>query len=169
MNKLLILCIMTISTIATAQNNKATTIRKTFSRTTSVSINIQADPSIVWALLTNASDYKRWNSTIVSIEGEIAAGEKIRLKSTLDPKRTFKLKVKKLEAEKSLVWGDAMGKRTYTLMPNGKGSVNFSMIEKIGGPIFPLFASKIPSFDASFDQFAADLKKEAEAIQSGKK
>ena len=157
-----------LSAIAQAgqQNSKATTIRKTFSRTTSVSTTIQADPSIVWALLTNAADYKRWNSTIVSIEGEIAAGEKIRLKSTLDPKRTFKLKVKKMEAEKSLVWGDAMGKRTYTLTPNGKSAVIFSMTEKIGGPIFPLFANKIPSFDASFDQFAADLKKEAEAIQS---
>lgn len=169
MYKLLILCIMTISTIATAQNNKAATTRKTFSRTTSVSTNIQADPSIVWALLTNAADYKRWNSTIVSIEGEIAPGEKIRLKSTLDPKRTFKLKVKKFESEKSLVWGDAMGKRNYTLTPNGNGTVNFSMVEKIGGPMFPLFANKIPSFDASFEQFAIDLKKEAEAIQAFKK
>ncbi len=166
MNKLLILCIMTISTLASAQTSKASTIRKTFSRTTSVSTTIQADPSIVWALLTNAADYKRWNSTIVSIEGEIALGEKIRLKSTLDPKRTFKLKVKNYEPEKSLVWGDAMGKRRYTLTSNGNGTVTFSMVEKIGGPMFPLFAKMIPSFDASFDQFAADLKKEAETIQS---
>ena len=165
MYKLLILSIMTISTSALAQSSKATTVRKTFSRSTSISTTIQADPSIIWALLTNATDYKRWNSTIVSIEGEIAPGEKIKLKSTLDPKRTFKLKVKKFDAEKSLVWGDAMGKRTYTLSPNGKGSVLFTMVEKIGGPIFPLFASKIPSFDASFEQFAADLKKEAELIQ----
>jgi hypothetical protein len=113
-----------------------------------------------------------WNSsevklfpTIVSIEGDIAPGEKIKLKSTLDPKRTFKLKVKKFDAEKSLVWGDAMGKRMYTLTPDKNGSVNFSMVEKIGGPMFPLFANKIPSFDASFEQFAADLKKEAELIQ----
>lgn len=165
MYKLLILSIMTISTSALAQSSKATTIRKTFSRSTSISTTIQADPSIIWALLTNAADYKRWNSTIVSIEGDIAPGEKIKLKSTLDPKRAFKLKVKKFDAEKSLVWGDAMGKRTYTLSPNGKGSVLFTMVEKIGGPIFPLFASKIPSFDASFEQFAADLKKEAELIQ----
>lgn len=165
MYKLLILSIMTISTSALAQSSKATTVRKTFSRTTSISTTIQADPSIIWALLTNATDYKRWNSTIVSIEGEIAPGEKIKLKSTLDPKRTFKLKVKKFDAEKSLVWGDAMGKRTYTLSPNGKESVLFTMVEKIGGPIFPLFASKIPSFDALFEQFAADLKKEAELIQ----
>ncbi|MFN0037144.1 MAG: SRPBCC family protein, partial [Saprospiraceae bacterium] len=152
MNKLLILYIMAISTFASllaatqagAQSTQATTIRKTFNRTTSVSTTIQSDPSIVWALLTNADDYKRWNSTIVSIEGEIAPGEKIRLKSTLDPKRTFKLKVKKFESEKSLVWGDAMGKRTYTLTPNGNGTLTFSMSEKIGGAMFPLFANKIP-------------------------
>lgn len=169
MHKLLIFSIMTISMLSSAavsaQSAKALTVRKTFSRTTSIQTTIQADPSIIWALLTNATDYKRWNSTIVSIEGDIAPGEKIKLKSTLDPKRTFKLKVKKMESEKTLVWGDAMGKRTYTLTPGGNGSITFSMVEKIGGPMFPLFANKIPSFDASFEQFAADLKKEAEAIQ----
>ena len=61
-----------------AQSGKASTIKKTFSRETSVSIDIQADPAIIWALLTNASDYPRWNSTVISIEGEIAEGEKIR-------------------------------------------------------------------------------------------
>ena len=38
------------------------------------------------------------------------------------------------------------------------------MVEKIGGLMFPLFASQIPSFDESFEQFTADLKKEAEMI-----
>lgn len=160
---------MATTTFATAQNGRAVTEKKTFSRTTSVSNTIQADGAIVWALLTHAADYKRWNSTIVSIEGDIAEGEKIKLKSTLDPSRSFKLKVKELDPEKTLVWGDAMGKRTYTLTPDGKGKVKFSMTEKIGGPIFPLFANKIPSFDASFEQFAADLKKEAELIQQTKK
>lgn len=169
MKKLLILCIMATTTFATAQTQKAATVRKTFSRSTSVSTEINADPAIVWALLTHAADFKRWNSTIVSIEGEIAPGEKIRLKSTLDPKRTFKLKVKTFSPEKELVWGDAMGKRHYVLTKNANGTTSFSMSEKIGGPMFPLFANKIPSFDASFDQFAADLKKEAEAIQKGKK
>ena len=48
------------------QQGKAATVRKTFIRETSVSTNILADPGIVWALLTNASDYPRWNSTVVS-------------------------------------------------------------------------------------------------------
>lgn len=45
--------------IATNQDGKATTIKETFSRETAVSINIQADPSIIWTLLTNASDFPK--------------------------------------------------------------------------------------------------------------
>jgi hypothetical protein len=61
-----------------------------------------------------------------------------------------------------------MGNRMYSL-EKGAGGVLFTMSEKIGGPFFPLFAKMIPSFDESFEQFAADLKKEAETIQSSKK
>lgn len=151
-----------------AGTGKAVTIRKTFSRETSVSAVIAADASIVWALLTRASDYSRWNSTVISIKGEIRAGETIELKSTLDEKRTFKLKVKEFVPEQRLVWGDAQGSRVYGLEKTG-GGVRFSMSEKIGGPLFPLFAGMIPPFDESFEKFAADLKREAETIQRSKK
>ncbi|KAA0258323.1 MAG: SRPBCC domain-containing protein [Chloroflexi bacterium] len=147
---------------------KAKTIRKTFSRETSVHASIAADPAIVWALLTHAADYPRWNSTVTSIQGEIKAGGAIELKSTLDAKRTFKLKVKEFVPEKRLAWGDAMGSRVYSLEKSG-GGTQFSMSERIGGPLFPLFAGMIPSFDESFDKFTADLKKEAETIQISKK
>jgi len=151
-----------------AQNGKAKTIKKTFSRETSVSIAIQADPAIIWALLTNANDYTRWNSTITSLEGEIEIGRKIRLKSTLDEKRTFKLKVKEFEAEKRIVWGDGKGNRVFTLLPQTEKVTIFDMTEKIGGIMFPMYAGYIPPFDESFEQFASDLKKEAEAIQNEK-
>ena len=151
-------------TISSAQNGKATTIKKTFSRQTSIFDLIHADPSIVWTLLTNASDFSRWNSTVISIEGDIKEGEKIKLKSTLDPNRTFKLKVKKMIPEKRLVWGDAMGTRVYKIDKVDDSRVRFSMTEKIGGPFFPFFAKMIPPFDGSFEQFTADLKKEAETI-----
>jgi uncharacterized protein YndB with AHSA1/START domain len=149
------------------QEGKAVTVRKTFSRETSVSTVIRADPGIVWALLTNAPDFPRWNSTVVSITGEIKEGGKIELRSTLDEKRTFKLTVKEFQPEKRLTWGDSMGNRVYTIDRSQDG-VTFTMTEKIGGPLFPLFAKYIPSFDESFEQFAADLKKEAEAIQRSK-
>lgn len=151
-----------------AQNGTATTLKKTFSRETSISIDIQADDAIIWALLTNASDYSRWNSTVISIEGDIEAGNKIQLKSTLDPERTFKLKVKELQPESRLVWGDGKGSRIYSLEDKGNGTVRFSMSEKIGGLMFPMYAKFIPDFDESFEQFAADLKKEAEIIHNAK-
>jgi uncharacterized protein YndB with AHSA1/START domain len=149
-------------------DGKAVTSKKNFSRETVVSIDIQANKSIIWALLTNAEDYRRWNSTIISIEGDVAKGEKIKLKSALDPKRTFKLKVKEFEPGKRLVWGDAMGKRIYILKTIGDELTNFVMAEKISGPMFPLFAKMIPPFDQSFEKFAHDLKKEAELIQNSK-
>lgn len=148
---------------STTQNGKATTIKKTFSRETSISELINAKASIIWTLLTTANDIARWNSTVISIEGDIKVGERIKLKSTLDPKRIFKLKVKEMIPEQKLSWGDSMGTRTYSLAKESNDKVRFTMTEKIGGMMFPLFASKIPSFDESFEKFTADLKKEAEA------
>ena len=151
-----------------AQDGKATTIKKTFSRETSVSIDILSDAGIVWALLTNAADYPRWNSTVTSLKGEIKEGGKLELKSILDEKRTFKLKVKEFEPNHRLVWGDSMGNRVYTIDKGPGEHVTFTMRETIGGPLFPLFAGSIPSFDETFEQFAVDLKKEAEAIHNSK-
>jgi len=151
-----------------ASTDKAVTIKKTFSRETAISIDIQADKSILWALLTNASDFPRWNSTVISIEGDIKPGGKIRLKSTLDPKRVFKLSIREFDADTRLVWGDAMGQRVYMLKSMGQNLTQFTMTEKIGGPIFPLIAKMIPPFDQSFEHYARDLKKEAEAISNTK-
>ena len=151
------------------RDGKAITTKKTFSRETSISTTIFADPAIVWALLTHASDIPRWNSTVTSMKGEIREGGTVELKSILDEKRTFKLKVKEFVPEKRLVWGDSMGTRVYTIDKVKAGEVRFTMSEKIGGPLFPLFAGAIPSFDETFERYAADLKKEAETIQRSQK
>lgn len=57
-----------------------------------------------------------------------------------------------------------MGKRVYKLTQISNEKTNFSMTEKIGGPLFPLFAKMIPSFDESFEKFAQDLKTESEKL-----
>ena len=152
-----------MTTISMAQDGKAKTIKKTFSRSTEVDIQIQADPSIIWALLTNAEDFPRWNSTVLDIEGEIQTGNKIKLKSYLDPDRIFKIKIKDMIPNEKMIWGDAMGTRIFNITVDELGS-RFHMYEKIGSIMFPLFAKKIPDFTESFERYAQDLKKEAEAI-----
>ena len=69
-----------------------------------------------------------------------------------------------MQPEKMMVWGDGQGSRQYIIEPNGKGGVTFTMHEKIGSFMFPLYANKIPPFDKNFEQWVADLKKEAEAV-----
>lgn len=154
--------IMTMNLMA--QDGKASTTKKTFSRETSVSITIKSDPAIIWALLTNGSDLTRWNSTITYFEGDIKVGEKVKLKSYLDDKRVFKIKVKEMDPEKRMVWGDGQGTRVYTITQNDNGTCTFHMTEKIGGLMFPMYAKHIPPFDESFEKYAADLKAEAELI-----
>ncbi len=143
-------------------SGRASTKATTFSRETSIQIEIHAPASRVWDLITNAAEYPRWNSTVISISGRIALGQKIKLKSVLDPKRVFTLKVKEFVAPRRLVWGDGQGNRVYTIDDHNNGVVTFSMIEKIGGLMFPLYAKLIPPFDESFEKFAKDLKIAAE-------
>ncbi len=168
MKQLLAILMMMTMTNLVAQDGKATTVKETFNRETSVYINIKSNAAIIWTLLTHSADFSRWNSTVISIDGEIKLGEKILLKSVLDEKKVFKLKVKEFEIEKRMVWGDGKGSRVYTLIKNEDGSITFSMVEKIGGLMFPMYAKYIPSFDESFTQFAEDLKKEAELIHNTK-
>lgn len=55
-------------------------------------------------------------------------------------------------------------KREYKLTPNSNGHTNFTMTEKIGGSLFPLFAKMIPPFDESFEKFVKDLKRSGKKI-----
>ena len=92
---------------------RAETLKKLFSRTASIAIDIAALPESVWALLTDVDSFKSWNSTIVDLTGDISPGGRIELRSTLAPEGTFKLKVKEFDPSDRLSWGDAMGTRVY--------------------------------------------------------
>ena len=139
-------------------DGKATSMKKAFSRETPVTTAIKADKENIWNLLTNASKYARLNSTIISISGKIAKDKTIN---------AFKLKIKEFDVNKRMVWGDAMGTRVYLLEDEGN-LVKFTITEKIGGLVFPLFAKMIPPFEEAFERFARDLKIEAEIIMNKK-
>ena len=129
---------------------------------------IAAPPDRVWAVLTDAAGYPDWNSTIISLDGSIAEGERIALVSTLNPKRTFTLSVSDVHPPTSMVWSDGMplglfsGVRTFTLTDAGEGVTEFSMREVYSGLLAPLITKSIPDMTESFESFAADLKATAE-------
>ena len=135
----------------------AITERRAFSRTASIGILIESQSSKVWQILTNASAYIQWNSTLISLDGMIAEGETIKLKSTIDPKRSFKLKIIDVDPISAMTWKGNIGLREFKLKERDDQTM-FYMKEKIGGPLYPLFAKMIPPFDEAFETFAKDLK-----------
>lgn len=131
-----------------------------------VGVNVNASPEEVWAVLTAAEDYPDWNSTVVSLEGVIAKGEEIKLKSTVDPKRTFELEVSTFEPAQKLVWEDGnnafRGVRTFIITAREDGTTDVTMAEVLSGSMMGMIEGKLPDFRPSFDAFAADLKRESE-------
>jgi hypothetical protein len=147
-------------------NGRATKSKATFRMEYAVGINIAARPEPIWALLTNAADFPRWNSTVQRIEGQIGAGEKIVLYATIAPKRAFKLTIDEFVPNHKLVWSDGnfifRGVRTYTLTPQADGTTDFTMAERFTGAMLPLIAGSLPDFAPEFEKYAADLKRAAE-------
>jgi uncharacterized protein YndB with AHSA1/START domain len=60
----------------------------------SVALSIGAPALRVWDLIVDAAGYKRWNTSVVSIDGPIELGRSIKLVSAVNPSRTFVLKVR---------------------------------------------------------------------------
>lgn len=149
-------------------NGKATKTKSTFRMEYVVGINIKAKADRVWALMTNAADFPRWNSTVKSMEGKIGMGEVVKLVATIAPTRSFKLKVIEFIPERKMVWTDEKtnpmfkGVRTYTLNPKSDGSTDFTMSEVYSGLMLPMIAGSLPDFRPPFEQYVADLKSEAE-------
>lgn len=139
----------------------------TFRLETSVSVAIRAKPETIWNLLTDAAKFPSWNSTVTSIAGTIAAGEKLALRVPAAPKRVFKPKVIALEPNIKMVWAEGAapmfkGVRTFTLAPRGDGTTEFTMTEVLRGLAVPMAKSSLPDFGPIFETYAAALRRAAE-------
>jgi hypothetical protein len=133
-----------------------------------VTESIRAAPSAIWAKLTDAKNFPAWNSTVESIEGDIALGTKLKIRVPIAPGRVFSPTVVELTTNERMVWRDGFapmfqGARTYTLTPRGDGVTEFSMVERFRGLMLPLIKGSLPDFRPVFDRYAADLKRACES------
>lgn len=150
-----------------ASNGKATKLASTFRMACAIRTNIRASPDQIWMLLTDAARFPAWNSTVKHIEGEIAAGNTLKLTVPTAPGRVFKPKVTGFEPGRSMTWSDGMapmfrGVRTFRLTPNADGSTEFSMEEAFSGIMLPFIKGSLPDFGPVFETYADDLKRAAE-------
>jgi hypothetical protein len=132
-----------------------------------VQCDIKAPASRIWALLTDAPGFPRWNTTVTSLEGPIALGNKVTIRVPAAPKRAFRPTVTLFVPNAEMVWSDGMapmfkGVRTYTLAPKQDGTTEFTMREVFAGVMLPLIKGSLPDFGPIFETYASDLKREAE-------
>jgi hypothetical protein len=148
-------------------NEQAAKTESTFRMTCAIACTMKATPERVWALLTDAAAFPRWNSTVSRIRGTIAPGEKLELEVPAAPGRTFKPRVTRFEPARAMEWSDGFapmfkGVRTFTLTPHADGSTTFAMREELTGLMLPMIKGSLPDFAPAFEAYAADLKREAE-------
>ena len=151
----------------TTTQAKARKTNGAFRMDCAIRTTIKASPDRIWGLLTDASAFPRWNSTVTSIEGKIAEGQTLKLKVPTAPTRVFTPKVSAMEPGRSMVWSDGMapmfkGVRTFELTPNADGSTEFAMREEFSGLMLPMIKGSLPDFAPVFEAYAADLKRAAE-------
>jgi hypothetical protein len=146
---------------------KASKTDGTFRMACAIRTTIHARAETIWSLLTDAAAFPRWNSTVTSIEGAIAEGERLAVKVPAAPGRVFRPRVSRVEPGRSMLWSDGFapmfkGERTYTLTPNADGSTDFAMREEFSGLMLPMIKGSLPDFGPVFEAYAADLKRAAE-------
>jgi hypothetical protein len=146
---------------------RAEKTQSTFRMTCAIACNIRGGADRVWALLTDGPGFPRWNSTVTSVEGTIALGNRLRLRVPAAPNRTFKPRVTAFEPGRAMVWSDGVapifkGVRTFRLTPRDDGSTDFSMCEELSGVMLPMISGSLPDFAPAFEAYASDLKREVE-------
>jgi hypothetical protein len=125
---------------------------------------IAAGPDAVWAVLSDADSWAAWDSGVTAVEGRVAAGERITIRTEAAPRRAFPVTVTTFEPPLRLQFRGGMplglfrGVRTYSLSPDSRGRTSFSVREEYTGPLLGLIWRSMPDLGPSFEKFASGLK-----------
>ena len=130
---------------------------------------IAASPEAVWAVLSDGVSWPRWDSGVDAVEGRIAMGETLKIRSQAAPGRAFPVKVTAFAPPARLRFSGGMplglfrGVRTYEVSGDAGGEVAFRMREEYSGPLLPLIWRSMPDLGPSFQRFATGLKQRVES------
>jgi len=129
---------------------------------------VAASPEAVWSVLVDAGSWPAWDSGVTGVDGTIALGNTLTIRSSAAPGRSFPVKVTTFDAPRRLVFTGGMplglfrGVRTYTLTAQAGGTV-FRMREEYTGAMLGMIWRSMPDLQPSFDRFAAGIAARAES------
>ena len=157
---------MARSSLRAGRDRKAGRRMKTMSAT----IQIAAPPMDVWAVLTDLSSYQDWNPLFREASGQVAAGNRIRLRSvhpangrlmTVKPKITLASPGAELRWTASLP-GIMSGEHSFVLA-EADGGTRLTQSETFSGLLVPFSGKTLARAEVSFRELNEALKKRAEA------
>jgi hypothetical protein len=138
-------------------------------KTMSATIQIDAPPATVWAVLTDLDRYPEWNPLFLKAEGQLVVGQRITLR-TIYPvngrEMTVKPKITVVKPDAELRWESSLpgimsGDHRFTLTSTGPGT-RLEQSETVRGllTIFP--GQTWAKTEASFGELNQALKQRAE-------
>lgn len=119
-------------------------------------------PEAVWEKLTDKAALLEWDSNLMELNGDIGPGGRIKLRSKMSPKQTFRLKVSEYQPYEKMVWSSSMGPlfkgvRTFELRSHHTGT-HFRMYEVFSGWLLPLMRNQLPDCEILFGTYIKDLR-----------
>jgi len=138
-------------------------------KTMSATIQIDAPPETVWAVLTDLDRYQDWNPLFREASGQVAVGNRIKLRSvqpangrmmTVQPKITVADPGAELRWVASLP-GIMSGEHRFTLTP-ADGGTRLEQSETFRGLLTAFSGKTLAKAEASFQALNEALKQRAE-------
>lgn len=134
-------------------------------------IMIEAPAAVVWEILADLDRYEEWNPFIVSAQGDVTEGSRLRNDMQLSGGRTTTIKptVTSVEPGRYFEWlghlgvrGLFDGRHQFKLEAVGEGT-RFIQSEEFTGILVPLFAKMLDGGTrAGFEAMNQEIKKRAE-------
>lgn len=130
------------------------------------SVDLPAEPSVVWDHLFDMAAMADWNPFITSMSGRLALGERLRVRiaSVGGRQMTFKPRVTVLQPDHRLEWLGTLGvpglfdgRHSFTLTPAGKGRTRLLQAEDFSGALIPFTGHLLARTEAGFTAMNAAL------------
>jgi hypothetical protein len=139
-------------------------------RRQAATIDIEAPPETVWALVADTEAHSSFDPT----SGRIAGGPpeenaRLRIHSALRSDKGVRVRVIAFSPPRRMAWrersafGLLWGVRSFAVDPLGRGSTRFTISEEFGGPLLPWVERSLPDMTPAFEGFCRGLKELAEA------
>jgi hypothetical protein len=140
-------------------------------KTMSATIQIDAPPMTVWAVVTDLGSYPDWNPLFREASGQVAVGSRIRLRSVHPANgrlMTVRPKITVADPGAELRWvaslpGIISGEHSFALTAAG-GGTRLVQSETFRGLLVPFSAKTFARSEVSFASLNEAIKKRAEAV-----